>query len=94
MSKTPHEPKLASAKQKKENKDLQQENATLRLKLDTIIPLFIKHNLLPQLAVVPCECEEGRMCIGCAARSILMDAGHKLPPIKKESPLILPGDIG
>lgn len=93
MGKKPHTPKLASAKQKKENKELQQENAALRLKLDTAILLFNKHDLLPQLAAVPCECEEGRACIGCAARSILMDAGHKLPSIKKESPLILPGNI-
>lgn len=81
-------------KLKRMNKELQQENATLRLKLDTIIPLFIKYELLPSIAILECECKTKPLCVACKARDILKEAGFNITVTEKEKPLIvLPGDL-
>lgn len=81
-------------KLKRMNKELQQENAALRLKLDNIIPLFIKHDLLPSIAMLECECKTSPLCVACKARDILGRAGFNITVEEKEKPLIvLPGDM-
>lgn len=94
MDKNPHVPKVASAKQKKENKLLQQDNAELRIKNHDLVQLFIKHDLLPGIAMLECECKTKPRCVACEARDILKEAGFNITVKEKEKPLIvLPGDI-
>ncbi len=92
MDKKPHVPKLASAKQKAENKQLQQENAALRLKNYELVQLFRKHNLLEQTSRMDCLCKTDQRCVSCEARDILVQAGFNVNWDKKEkSSIILPG---
>lgn len=94
MGKKPHTPKLASAKQKRINKELQSEITSLQIKNHNLIQLFIKHNLLPDIAILECECKTKPRCIACEARDILEEAGFNITVEEKEkSPIILPGDI-
>jgi hypothetical protein len=82
-------------KLKRMSKELQLENSDLRIKLHDLTQLFIKHDLLPSIAIMECECKTKPRCVACEARDILKEAGFNITVKEKEKSLIvLPGDMG
>ena len=81
-------------KLKRVNKELQQENAELRLKNHDLVQLFIKYDLLPHISMMDCECKAKPRCVSCEARDILESVGFNVEwkPEEKSS-IIIPGDI-
>ncbi len=78
---------------KRQVKELQLENSDLRIKLHDLTELFVKHDLLPSIAIIECECKTKPLCVACKARDILKAAGFNITVEEKEKPLIvLPGD--
>lgn len=88
-------------KLKKENKRLVLENDDLKSELRLQTHLFMKHGLLPNIAMTECLCVDKNRpasppCAACAARDILVLAGWDVPERKEEKPkskIIVPSGI-
>jgi len=80
-------------KLKRENKEVKLENRQLKSALFARTKLFVKHDLLPKIAMTECLCKgKAPICARCAARDILVRAGFRLKEKKPKSNLILPNN--